>query len=122
MWTYNSTTGEVTDPDGNACATVCYSGHEDGLNNPAMEQIHDVGPIPRGEYLIGEFFNDTDGKGPIVAHLYPMTETDVFGRSGFMIHGDNILGDKSASHGCIIAARQLRTAIQESGDKVLKVI
>ncbi len=124
MWSYDSANGNLSH-DGSFVGSG-YSGHNDGvtngINNPDTEQIHDIGPIPRGNYTIQPFFDDPGGKGPIVAHLLPVAGTDDFGRSGFMIHGDNSEANHSASHGCIILARPFRQQIQASGDTDLEVV
>ena len=31
-----------------------YSGHGEGKNNPAMQKVPNVGPIPVGKYTIGQ--------------------------------------------------------------------
>lgn len=121
MWTYSQSTGQLVNPDG-AVQGVGYSGRGSGLNNPASQDIPDVGPCPQGIWTIGGFFNDPGNKGPIVCHLSPQAETVTFGRSGFMIHGDNSEADQTASEGCIILARPLRLAIMNSPDTVLEVI
>ena len=119
-WTYEVSTGKMTTPQGFTLGE-CYSGNGAGLNNSAMEAVHDVGPIPRGQYQIGDFFEDPQ-KGPIVAHLTPVPPFDALGRSGFMIHGDNQLLNHSASEGCIVAARFIREQISESEDTILEVV
>lgn len=98
-----------------------YSGHREGKNNPAMQSIHDVGPIPVGQYLIGTFFDDPT-KGPIVAHLTPLPGTNTYGRTGFMIHGDSILHPGTASLGCIIQSRLARETCRDSADYGLEVV
>jgi hypothetical protein len=120
MWSYDQKTGRLTDP---LCKFVGfgYSGRGAGLNNPAMQAIPMVGPIPQGVWEIGEFFDDLSGKGPIVAHLTPMFESEAFGRSGFMIHGDNAEMNHTASEGCVILSRVLRQMIQSSQDRTLLV-
>jgi hypothetical protein len=90
---------------------ACYSGHGVGLNNPIVSRRARVGPIPQGWYTIGKFFDDLGGKGPVVAHLAADAGNRMYGRSGFMIHGDNARGDHSASEGCIIANHNLRLEI-----------
>jgi len=119
-WKYSQSTGDLIGPAG---SRVCigYSGHGAGVDNPADEAIPDVGPIPRGEYTIGRFFDDPV-KGPIVAHLVPLAGTDTYGRSGFMIHGDNKAGNHTASEGCVILPRTVREMIMASPDRVLQVI
>lgn len=121
MWTYVITTGALRNPDGET-AGFGYSGFGEGLNNPAMQNVHDVGPIPEGDWTIGRFFDDPGGKGPLVAHLTPAEGTETYGRSGFMVHGDNKAMDHTASHGCIILSRNLRETLIASSDRALKVI
>jgi hypothetical protein len=117
MWTYSQTSGELVTPENNG-----YSGCGEGLNNPLAQNLHDVGPIPQGDWTIGKFFNDPGGKGPIVAHLYPGDGTETYGRTGFYIHGDNEAMNHTASEGCIILERAMREAIATSGDNALHVI
>jgi hypothetical protein len=127
MWIYHSDTG-VLEHNGQTIARG-YSGHApngrgvppDGINNPGLESDPDVGPIPRGQYEICAFFDDPE-KGPIVAHLTPLPETNTFNRSGFMIHGDNYEGNESASLGCIILTHPTRALIAGSGDVSLTVL
>ena len=120
-WQYQQSTGNLTDPDGNQVAQG-YSGHGPGLDNPAMQDVHMVGPIPQGSWSIGTFFDDPGGKGPIVTHLTPAPGNDAFGRSGFMIHGDNPAANHTASDGCIILARPFRQVISASSDRALVVV
>jgi len=117
MWTYFQKTGELADEGGEIVATG-YSGHGEGRNNPAMEGVKDVGPIPAGSYAIGSV-RDTETHGPVVMPLAHLAG-DTFGREGFLIHGDNTRHD--ASQGCIILPRTVRQAIAESADRMLKVV
>ena len=121
MWVYQQSTGKLGNDNGDLFGAG-YSGNTTGLNNPDAEDQHDVGPIPRGIWTIGEFLDDLCGKGPIVAHLTPISGTETFGRGGFMIHGDNSAANHTASHGCVILARPLREAIKASSDRTMKVI
>lgn len=118
MWNYQQDNGLLT-RDGVHCGTG-YSGHGPGRNNPAMEAVHNVGPIPRGKYTIGAFFDDPGGKGPIVCHLTPDPENEMHGRAGLMMHGNNASND--ASHGCMVLARLLRELVRDSGDTELEVV
>jgi Protein of unknown function (DUF2778) len=120
MWTYETSSGNLTH-NGNFIG-VGYSGNTSGLNNPAEENIHDVGPIPRGAWTIGAFFDDPEGKGPLVAHLTPNPGTNDFARSGFMIHCDNAALNHTASEGCIILAHPYRQQIADSGDTDLQIV
>jgi hypothetical protein len=96
-----------------------YSGHGRGLNNPGLEAVDKVGPIPAGRYAIGPSFHHPR-LGPLTMRLTPINHT-ALGRSGFCIHGDNALGDHSASEGCIVAPREGRLAIDAQTDRVLDV-
>lgn len=121
MWTYSQRTGTLTDANGVVLGHG-YSGRGTGLNNPDSQDLTDVGPCPQGLWSIVEFFDDPGGKGPIVSHLSPLPETDTYGRTGFMIHGDNSEADHTASEGCLIFARPIREALKASADRIIEVI
>lgn len=116
-WTYSQSTGILSfgEPVGKG-----YAGHGEGLNNPKMEMVHSIGPLPKGLWEIGLFFDDKH-LGPCVAALRP-TDQDVFHRGGFFIHGDNKAMNHTASDGCIILSRQLRELVRDSEEKYLEVI
>lgn len=116
MLVYNTSTGEIR-LDGEF-EGYGYSGHGEGRNNPAMEAVPNVGPIPRGKYRIGPARNDPQ-KGPICFRLFPVGH-DAHNRSGFMIHGDNVRQD--ASEGCIIAGRLIRRAIDNDAETELEAV
>jgi hypothetical protein len=122
VWTYRQSTGELS-RDG-APAGTCYSGYEAGKNNPAMQGVEDTGPVPQGRYSIGaaECVESPGPHGPFVLRLTPDAANTMFGRSGFLIHGDSIARPGFASRGCIIAGRLIREAIAASGDTGLTVI
>jgi len=117
MFTYSQSTGILShgEPLGKG-----YSGHGQGLNNPKLEMVHNLGPIPKGVWEIGYWFDDHH-LGVCVAALRP-TDQEVFGRGGFFIHGDNFKMNHTASDGCIILSRQLREAIKSSNETQIKVL
>jgi Protein of unknown function (DUF2778) len=119
MWTYQQATGALS-KDGEVVGEG-YSGFGEGKNNPMMQQMADVGPLPQGLYEIGPP-HDTPSQGPHIMELSPADGTELFGRSGFLIHGDAIAHPGSASHGCIILSRDLRDKISASGDNQLRVV
>lgn len=98
-----------------------YSGHGDGRNNPDMENVPNVGPIPRGKYSL-ELCNPEEHPrlAAPVFRLHPMPGTNVFNRSGFLIHGDNKIHD--ASEGCIIQGASFRHMVEDSDERELEVI
>jgi hypothetical protein len=51
-----------------------------------------------------------------------MQKGSLFGRSGFLIHGDNSKGNSSASNGCIILPRWARLEVAGSPVKSLLVV
>ena len=116
-WVYEQKTGKLSIKG--EVVGEGYSGNGEGLNNPKFQDKRDVGPIPRGNWKIGEVFKH-ETKGPITMKLTPDGH-DARGRDNFLIHGDNKKGDKSASEGCIILPKELRTKIAESKVKKLKI-
>lgn len=87
-----------------------------------MQAVHDVGPIPQGEWTIVGPPVNTAGHGPYVLLLEPATATNTFGRSGFLMHGDSIESPGCASHGCVILPRAVREQVWNSGDRDLQVV
>lgn len=118
-WIYQQSTGHLTKND--VLIAVGYSGAKpDGENNPEMQNVVGIGPIPQGQYIIGPAYNDIGGLGPCVMHLDPLADTNTFGRSLFRMHGDN--STNNASHGCIIMGKNTRNQIASSEDRDLMVI
>lgn len=122
-WEYSQSTGELTHIDNQTGARTPigtgYSGNGVGLNNPNMQNEPFTGPIPQGTYYIGDA---TTTKGPLTLPLTPRQGTDTFGRDLFRIHGDNSCDCQSASEGCIILQRSIREQINDSGDRILRVV
>lgn len=120
-WTYKQATGELFHDDAQMPVATGYAGAGEGKNNPAMQTIHNVGPIPVGGYTIGDP-SDTRTHGPYVLDLTPAPGNNMCGRSGFLIHGDSVVHPGTASEGCIIMPRVVRELIWKSGDTRLEVI
>jgi RHS repeat-associated protein len=128
-WEYAQATGVLTHVDDDdatrrTVATNGYSGHGAGVNNPSMQHVQKEGPIPLGSYTIGRQQTHVGANGPLPAsmRLTPDPDNEMHGRSGFLIHGDNSRGDRTASEGCIILARAIRNDIVASGDNCLRVV
>lgn len=125
MWKYHQSTGDVTF-NGEFVASG-YSGKGKGLNNPAMQGVAKTGPLPVGRWKMVEV-RDSQNTGPfsIVLHAQdatPGNDThDPTGRGAFRIHGDNSLGNRSASMGCIILPLKVRKRMWNSGDRDLEVV
>jgi hypothetical protein len=119
-WEYDQSSGQLRH-DGNLVG-IGYSGagliRATGRNNPAMENLANQGPIPRGTWQIGQAVNHPT-KGPNTMPLIPVGH-DAHGRTGFLIHGNN--QTNNASEGCIILGPAIRQQIINSGDTVLNVV
>jgi RHS repeat-associated protein len=127
-WEYSQSTGQMTHvlPDGTKqVGGTGYSGKDEGLNNPKAQDKPNVGPIPQGDWKIEPQKDNVTGQGhklPASMRLDPSKNTETFGRSGFLIHGDNSQQNHSASNGCIILDRPTRNQIGGSGDNNLTVV
>lgn len=119
-WTWDQSEGALY-LDGRKVA-VGYSGRNTaqvrGRNNPQVENLRGIGPIPAGKYTIGAP-RTSKQTGPFVLDLKPLGH-DALGRSAFQIHGDNAAGD--ASSGCIILPRAVRETIAASGLRMIEVV
>lgn len=125
MWTWHQKRAELFNAAGELVATG-YSGHGDGVNNPALEGVRNVGPLPRGRWMIGPPRDVPIGgaHGPYVLPLTAKAGTETYGRDGFLIHGDAVehAGAQAASEGCLILARPIRERLWSSGDHELEVV
>jgi hypothetical protein len=121
MFTYEQATGRLLGPTGEVLG-IGYSGKDWGKNVPATQSVHNVGPIPEGLYFIRQPVLFTVTHGPFVLPLLPDPANQMFGRFGFLIHGDSVISPGTASEGCIILARDVREKIWDSNDRDLKVI
>lgn len=121
MYTYHQATG-VFERDGVTLFTG-YAGHEVGVNNPGLQDRSEVGPLPQGRYTMSQFVAQAKKTGLGTLRLKPDAANQMFGRSGFCIHGDNSVQNRSASTGCIIIGRAAdRQAIWNDPDHDLEVV
>jgi RHS repeat-associated protein len=129
-WVYDQSSGQLTHfpftfaetPTALSMANVAsdyqengYSGYGVGKNNPAMEDVESVGPVPAGRWIIGNAFNGPLGKPEF--RLSPAPGTDTHGRSAFLIHADSSKHPGQASEGCIVCSQTARRKIAQ-GQKV----
>lgn len=114
LLTWHQRAGQCT-KDGDLWFSGYAGGHggknPEGVNNPDMDHIPNVGPLPKGRYLIGHLHTaETDGKdwighfGPSYIRLTPEPKNEMHGRSGFLVHwdrADRAQHPRSGSDGCI---------------------
>ncbi len=103
-----------------------YSGHGQGLNDPESESVGEsddkanAGPLPKGKYTIGPWYNGS--KGNPMARLAPGPDTEMFGRYAIEWHADNRSMHFSASTGYIASPQDARQAIAGSHVTDLEVV
>lgn len=98
-----------------------YSGQPPHVNVAADEWMHALGPIPRGEWIVGKAI-DSAQLGPVAVPLTPTVQTRTFGREGFFVHGDSKVDPGRASHGCIIMPRDVREILAVNVGAVVRVV
>ena len=119
-WLYEVATGKMFRPDGTLLG-VGGSGRDVGFNNPSMQDVPFVGPLPSGGYTIGEA-QDHSVLGPVAMPLTPDPEDMMFGRNDFWIHGWSAeRGVTKSSDGCILQSKPCRIEISQSDDCTLRV-
>jgi hypothetical protein len=118
-WTYSQSTGQLR-RNGSLMATG-YSGIGIGRNNPSMQALPNVGPIPLGSYAIGAPFHHPHA-GNFAMRLTPIQGTHTFGRTGLLMHGDSSDHPGEASNGCIVEDLHARMQVWASGDHVITVV
>lgn len=126
MWTYQQSTGTLTHDgqligEGYAGGNIPPHHNPIAVNNPQMQEIHCVGPLPRGLYTIGAAHTEPT-LGVLAMYLQPDTANTMFGRSGFFLHADSIAHPGQASEGCIVMAQVIRLQVSTSTDRRLQVI
>lgn len=102
-------------------------GQGQGLNNPDMQHVRDVGPIPRGIYTIGPQQTNTVRAGtPSEAQLSdsmrltPSPLNLMWTRDGFLLHQGDFT-TMGSSTGCIVLPLPILNLIGHSGDTTLRV-
>lgn len=124
-WSWSQSTGELR--RNGAVVSRGYSGKGRGKNNPALQNVPGIGPIPRGRWRMVRVY-DSANVGPFAIELHAVDATpgddrhDETGRGAFRIHGDSIRAPGTASKGCIILPRAVREAMWRSGDREIEVI
>ena len=124
-WVYSQSTGRLSRVAADGTVTVVatgYSGNGNGLNNPAMQDTPNVGPIPQGGYTIQHQQDNTTAHGvlPGSMRLTPNHDNPTT-RAGFLIHGPHANDRQDSSNGCPIFSRAVRDQIANSGDTCFQV-
>lgn len=123
MWIWDQSAGTLS--RNGVVISRGYAGKGRGRNNPALQGVKGVGPIPQGRWKILAPYNSKN-TGPYTMAVHAVDKTpnddthDTTGRGAFRIHGDNLTG--TASQGCIILPRKIREKIWLSGDRDLEVV
>lgn len=122
-WTYEQETGKLYDPSGVNVAQGYAGGNcgknPEGQNNPAMQGVPSIGPLPQGDYTFAEPILQSH-LGPFAIPLIPAEGNTMFGRGHFYMHGDTTPSG-NASEGCIIMPRNIRNLCWNSDDHQLTV-
>lgn len=126
MWTYDQSSGELRNAKGEVVSRG-YSGKDRGKNNPKLQDLVGLGPIPRGRWKMTAVYNSKN-VGPFAIRLEAVDATpgddrhDETGRGAFRIHGDSIRAPGTASRGCIILPRIVRERLWNSRDREIEVV
>jgi hypothetical protein len=124
-WTFENGTGRLLDPDGTFVEQGYAGGakgtHKEGINNPALQFVRDIGPLPVGVYTMGDPVEHSQ-LGILAIPLTPDPSNDMRGRGGFYCHGDKIGSPGCASDGCIIVGHSTRVMLSESSDRRIQVV
>ncbi len=127
-WVYSQSTGQLTyvDPEGDSTYIgTGYAGIGAGLNNPAMQDVPNVGPLTQGLYTIGPQQDYTTTEGKVLRQamvLTPNPNNQMFHRGGFLIHGPHRHDRHNSSNGCPIFNSAIRNQIAKSDDKCFEVV
>jgi hypothetical protein len=128
MWKYDQSAGALS-RDGKP-VSAGYSGKGRGKNNPSLQGVQGIGPIPAGKWRMVRCYNSAN-VGPVCIEIHAIDATpgddwhDVTGRGHFRVHGDSIKAPGTASKGCIILPRPVRLsmwAAAQKGDDVIEVV
>lgn len=117
---YVQGTGRFEDAAGNLVG-FGEAGQGAGRNNPDMQNVHNIGPLPCGFYKILEPYHHPK-LGVLTFNLEPFPENEMFGRADFRIHGYAAV--EPSSEGCICQHKDARLRIEQIRlqDDLLEVV
>jgi hypothetical protein len=104
-----------------------YSGKGRGKNNPALQGLRGIGPIPQGDWRMVGIRNHPQ-LGPLCITVFALDEPtpddwhEETGRGLFRIHGDSIRQPGNASSGCIIMPRDIRAYMWRHKADIVRVL
>ena len=107
---YEIPTGKLFDENG--LIGTGWAGQLAGKNNPAMQNVSKVGPLPMGTYWVGDPITHPR-LGALGFPLTPDPANEMFSRADFYIHGANRKTPSISSEGCIIQMLPTREYIQK---------
>lgn len=124
MWVYRQSTGMLVRVNGTVTAFigVGHSGCGAGLNNPAMQAVHGIGPIPCGVYTIGSPRVPSARPGAPVLPLDPDPSGPMFGRTALFARDDIAATNPKASGDCVVFKHLILFQIAASADRQLEVL
>jgi hypothetical protein len=120
MWTFSQSLGQLVDSTG-VIVGRGWAGQGEGKNNPSLQTVPKVGPLPQGTYTINPP-HDSSHTGPYTMDLTPDPSNEMFGRSEFRIHGASKSNPELSSEGCIVMPPAVRKAIWASSDHSIQVV
>lgn len=121
-WKYEQSTGKMWAPTGTLLG-LGFAGQGIGLNDPAQQMTHNVGPLPQGKYKMAGWKDHDDRMGEGVIQLVHDPGNSMFGRDGFYIHGWALMDPLHSSDGCIcLGSTATRLMIWRSTDHELEVV
>lgn len=120
-FTYFQHSGILLGDNGEQVA-IGWAGNHEGKNNPDMQQVRCVGPLPQGTYKVEPWIERHPHLGPFVA---PLTQVagETYGRGDFFIHGPSQNQAKygQESEGCIVIPRSMRLHVRDLGPDFIEV-
>jgi len=134
MWLFEQISGRFSQ-DGELIG-VGYAGRNyndsgdwvHGKNNPDMEAIKGIGPLPAGHYTGRELYPTHPVLGNFAIRLEPDEETRAkiltYERDpdSFFLHGDSAEAPGKASHGCIVQSLDVRHKFWYGVDREIDVV
>ena len=116
---FSQSTGIITQDNGVVVTTLAFAGNNyradmnptgiKGRNNPLIQDVHCIGPLPQGLYRVGTWGT----YHPVGQNAAPLTQIggNTYGRSGFFIHGPGANDPMNSSEGCICVPHDDRMKI-----------